>query len=64
MVRYLRIITIQLRRERRRISISTYDSKWRSGGQWKGHLDTLKVDLRSKCEEKPYLGMDESCKAR
>lgn len=56
------MITIQLRRVRGRVHASSYDNKWRKVPEYLGHLDSVKVDLRSPCEKMPYLGMDESCK--
>lgn len=62
LIRYKHMITIQLRRVRRRIANSPLDNKWRIVPENIGQLNSLKVNLKSDCEKMPYLGMDESCK--
>lgn len=61
LTRYKQMITIQLRRVRSRVDTAPFDKKWRSVPEYQGHLDSVKVDLRSQCDKMPYLGMDESC---
>ena len=62
LIRYKRLIFNQLRRSRNRASNFQVYKNLKSGPEYVGQLDVLKIDLRSKCEKMPYLGMDESCK--
>lgn len=59
--RYQHIISAQFRRARKLVPATSPDNKWRRSPEYLGHLDSLKVDLKSACEKMPSLGMDESC---
>lgn len=61
LARYKHLITSQLRRAKTRNA--KHDDNWRRVSENAGNLDKLKVDLLSKCEKMPYLGMDESCES-
>lgn len=61
LLRYKTIIAVQLRRFRSRITNTPFDKRWRLVPEYLGHLDSLKVDLKRKCDNLPYMGMDESC---
>ncbi|CRK88449.1 CLUMA_CG002241, isoform A [Clunio marinus] len=60
--RYKNIILIQLRKVRFRVTNTPLDNKWRNVPEYLGHIDSVKIDLKTKCEKNPYLGMDESYK--
>lgn len=60
LVRYKNLIDVQLRKVRTRGSNVPLD-KFRSVPEYKGQLNSLKIDLKTSCEKMPYLGMDESC---